>query len=106
MCAHLQAAPRSLEFKGNVEEPSLSISPADRLLVGRLSAVDLLLLVYNRLCVFLFRLYYFYNHWTMQAATYFFICIDLSLALFEEPALFPLPFLVSIRNKTANWTLP
>ncbi|KAB1256904.1 Two pore calcium channel protein 1 [Camelus dromedarius] len=41
------------------------------------------------------RLYYFYNHWAMQAATYFFICVDLSLALFEEPALFPLPFLVT-----------
>uniref|UniRef100_A0A8C8ZZD6 Ion transport domain-containing protein n=1 Tax=Prolemur simus TaxID=1328070 RepID=A0A8C8ZZD6_PROSS len=41
------------------------------------------------------RLYYFYNHWTMQAATYFFICVDLSLALFEEPALFPLPFLAT-----------
>uniref|UniRef100_A0A671G203 Ion transport domain-containing protein n=1 Tax=Rhinolophus ferrumequinum TaxID=59479 RepID=A0A671G203_RHIFE len=41
------------------------------------------------------RLYYFYNHWTMQGATYFFICVDLSLALFEEPALFPLPFLVT-----------
>ncbi|XP_060043257.1 two pore calcium channel protein 1-like isoform X2 [Erinaceus europaeus] len=42
------------------------------------------------------RLYYFYNHWTMQAITYFFICIDLSLALFEEPALFPLPFLLTL----------
>ncbi|XP_012497443.1 PREDICTED: two pore calcium channel protein 1-like [Propithecus coquereli] len=41
------------------------------------------------------RLYYFYNHWTMQAATYFFICVDLSLALFEEPALFPLPLLAT-----------
>ncbi|KAF0876548.1 TPC1 protein, partial [Crocuta crocuta] len=41
------------------------------------------------------RLYYFYNHWTMQVAIYFFICIDLSLALFEEPALFPLPFLAT-----------
>ncbi|XP_042551488.1 two pore calcium channel protein 1-like [Dipodomys spectabilis] len=41
------------------------------------------------------RLYYFYNHWTMRAATYFFICVDLSLALFEEPALFPLPFLAT-----------
>ncbi|XP_045834592.1 two pore calcium channel protein 1-like isoform X2 [Meles meles] len=41
------------------------------------------------------RLYYFYNHWTMQAAIYFFICVDLSLALFEEPALFPLPFLAT-----------
>ncbi|XP_045406591.1 two pore calcium channel protein 1-like [Lemur catta] len=44
------------------------------------------------------RLYYFYNHWTMQVATYFFICVDLSLALFEEPALFPLPFLNEIRK--------
>ncbi|KAM5253138.1 two pore channel protein 2-like isoform 5-T5 [Hipposideros larvatus] len=41
------------------------------------------------------RLYYFYNHWTMRGATYFFICVNLSLALFEEPALFPLPFLVT-----------
>ncbi|XP_069351117.1 two pore calcium channel protein 1-like [Eulemur rufifrons] len=41
------------------------------------------------------RLYYFYNHWTMQAATYFFICVDLSLAMFEEPALFPLPFVAT-----------
>ncbi|XP_058134065.1 two pore channel protein 2-like [Dasypus novemcinctus] len=37
------------------------------------------------------RLYYFYNHWAMRAATYFFIFLDLSLALFEEPALLPLP---------------
>ncbi|XP_036780023.2 two pore calcium channel protein 1-like isoform X2 [Manis pentadactyla] len=41
------------------------------------------------------RLYYFYNHWTMRVATYFFICVDLSLALFEEPALFPVPFLTT-----------
>ncbi|XP_045302873.1 two pore calcium channel protein 1-like isoform X1 [Leopardus geoffroyi] len=41
------------------------------------------------------RLYYFYNHWTMQVAIYFFICVDLSLALFEEPALLPLPFLAT-----------
>uniref|UniRef100_A0A2K5QJ75 Ion transport domain-containing protein n=1 Tax=Cebus imitator TaxID=2715852 RepID=A0A2K5QJ75_CEBIM len=41
------------------------------------------------------RLYYFYNHWTTQVATYFFICVDLALALFEEPALFPLPFLAT-----------
>ncbi|XP_044935086.1 two pore calcium channel protein 1 isoform X2 [Mustela putorius furo] len=31
----------------------------------------------------------------MQVAIYFFICVDLSLALFEEPALFPLPFLAT-----------
>ncbi|KAM5227801.1 two pore channel protein 2-like [Ctenodactylus gundi] len=41
------------------------------------------------------RLYYFYNHWTMRVATYFFICVNLSLALFEEPALFPLPFVAT-----------
>ncbi|XP_062933886.1 two pore channel protein 2-like [Cynocephalus volans] len=41
------------------------------------------------------RLYYFYNHWLMRGATYFFICVDLSLALFEEPAVFPLPFLAT-----------
>uniref|UniRef100_A0ACB8G9F8 Uncharacterized protein n=1 Tax=Sphaerodactylus townsendi TaxID=933632 RepID=A0ACB8G9F8_9SAUR len=41
------------------------------------------------------RLYYLYNHWAMQAATYFFIFVDLSLALFEEPAAYPLPFLVT-----------
>ncbi|XP_037383734.1 uncharacterized protein LOC119259205 [Talpa occidentalis] len=31
----------------------------------------------------------------MRATTYFFICVNLSLALFEEPALFPLPFLAT-----------
>uniref|UniRef100_H9GVC9 Ion transport domain-containing protein n=1 Tax=Anolis carolinensis TaxID=28377 RepID=H9GVC9_ANOCA len=39
------------------------------------------------------RLYYLYNHWSMQAATYFFIFVDLALALFEEPAVYLLPFL-------------
>ncbi|XP_018120624.1 two pore calcium channel protein 1 isoform X1 [Xenopus laevis] len=41
------------------------------------------------------RLYYFYNHWLMQVATYFFITVDLLLAVFEEPAVFPLPFLAT-----------
>ncbi|KAM9562192.1 two pore channel protein 2-like [Guaruba guarouba] len=41
------------------------------------------------------RLYYLYNHWIMRAATYFFIFLNLSLALFEEPAVYPLPFLVT-----------
>uniref|UniRef100_A0A452R3L2 Ion transport domain-containing protein n=1 Tax=Ursus americanus TaxID=9643 RepID=A0A452R3L2_URSAM len=50
----------------------------------------------NTFILFVFRLYYFYNHWTMQVAIYFFICVDLSLALFEEPALFPLPFLLTL----------
>ncbi|XP_059973175.1 two pore calcium channel protein 1-like isoform X2 [Mesoplodon densirostris] len=42
------------------------------------------------------RLYHFYNHWTTRAVTYFFIWVDLALALFEEPALFPLPFLLTL----------
>ncbi|XP_072490786.1 two pore channel protein 2-like [Notamacropus eugenii] len=41
------------------------------------------------------RFYYLYNHWAMQVATYFFIFLDLSLALFEEPAVYPLPFLAT-----------
>ncbi|ETE60402.1 Two pore calcium channel protein 1, partial [Ophiophagus hannah] len=41
------------------------------------------------------RLYYLYNHWAMQAGTYFFIFVVLALALFEEPAVYPLPFLVN-----------
>ncbi|KAM8945491.1 two pore channel protein 2-like [Pelodytes ibericus] len=41
------------------------------------------------------RLYYFYNHWAMQVVTYFCILANLSLALFEEPAVYPLPFLVT-----------
>ncbi|KAM4803529.1 uncharacterized protein ACH125_000038 [Urocitellus parryii] len=46
------------------------------------------------------RLYYFYNHWAMRMATDFFICVDLSLALFEEPVLFLLPFLKLDLNDT------
>lgn len=41
----------------------------------------------------------------MRFATYFFICVDLSLALFEEPALFPVPFLVRIKDGLADQTL-
>uniref|UniRef100_A0A8C6YHD3 Two pore calcium channel protein 1-like n=1 Tax=Nothoprocta perdicaria TaxID=30464 RepID=A0A8C6YHD3_NOTPE len=41
------------------------------------------------------RLYYLYNHWVMQATTYFFIFLNLSLVLFEEPAVYPLPFLAT-----------
>uniref|UniRef100_A0A8C6IZ82 Ion transport domain-containing protein n=1 Tax=Melopsittacus undulatus TaxID=13146 RepID=A0A8C6IZ82_MELUD len=41
------------------------------------------------------RLYYLYNHWMMRTATYFFIFLNLSLALFEEPAVYPLPFVVT-----------
>ncbi|KAF7473651.1 Hypothetical predicted protein [Marmota monax] len=42
------------------------------------------------------RLYYFYNHWAMRMAMYFFISVNLSLALFEEPVLFLLPFLLTL----------
>uniref|UniRef100_A0A8D2LEY6 Ion transport domain-containing protein n=1 Tax=Varanus komodoensis TaxID=61221 RepID=A0A8D2LEY6_VARKO len=41
------------------------------------------------------RLYYLYNHWAMQASLYLFIFVDLALAVFEEPAVYPLPFLVT-----------
>ncbi|XP_041273127.1 mitotic checkpoint serine/threonine-protein kinase BUB1 [Onychostruthus taczanowskii] len=41
------------------------------------------------------RLYHLYNHWVMRTATYFFIFLNLSLALFEEPAVYPLPFLAT-----------
>lgn len=41
------------------------------------------------------RLYYFYNHWVMQVATYICITVDLALAIFEEPAVYPLPFLAT-----------
>uniref|UniRef100_A0A671VP15 Two pore segment channel 3 n=1 Tax=Sparus aurata TaxID=8175 RepID=A0A671VP15_SPAAU len=37
------------------------------------------------------RLYLRYNHWLPQVLLYVFILVDLSLALFEEPAVFALP---------------
>ncbi|XP_044045272.1 two pore segment channel 3 isoform X2 [Siniperca chuatsi] len=37
------------------------------------------------------RLYLRYNHWLSQVLLYFFILVDLSLAIFEEPAVLPLP---------------
>ncbi|XP_071361061.1 two pore segment channel 3 isoform X2 [Trachinotus anak] len=37
------------------------------------------------------RLYLLYNHWFPKVLLYFFILVDLSLAIFEEPAVFPLP---------------
>lgn len=42
-------------------------------------------------CVCLFRLYLLYNHRLPQVLLYIFIILDLSLALFEEPAVIPLP---------------
>ncbi|XP_077059789.1 two pore calcium channel protein 1-like [Siphateles boraxobius] len=37
------------------------------------------------------RLYLLYNHWFMQTLVYVFIIINLSLALFEDPAVVPIP---------------
>ncbi|CAG5947409.1 unnamed protein product [Menidia menidia] len=37
------------------------------------------------------RLYILYNHWSLKVAVYFFILVNLCLAIFEEPAVFPLP---------------
>lgn len=37
------------------------------------------------------RLYLRYNHWLSQVLVYGFILVDLCLALFEDPALVPLP---------------
>ncbi|XP_076869944.1 two pore segment channel 3 isoform X2 [Brachyhypopomus gauderio] len=41
------------------------------------------------------RLYLIYNHWTLHLLVYVFILVDLALALFEEPAVIPLPVLVT-----------
>ncbi|XP_014844575.1 PREDICTED: two pore calcium channel protein 1-like [Poecilia mexicana] len=37
------------------------------------------------------RLYLLYNHWALKVLLYFFILVNLSLAIFEEPALVSLP---------------
>uniref|UniRef100_A0A671NRX9 Two pore calcium channel protein 1-like n=1 Tax=Sinocyclocheilus anshuiensis TaxID=1608454 RepID=A0A671NRX9_9TELE len=37
------------------------------------------------------RLYLLYNHWFMQTLVYTFIIVNLALALFEDPAVVPLP---------------
>ncbi|XP_026158772.1 two pore segment channel 3 isoform X2 [Mastacembelus armatus] len=36
-------------------------------------------------------LYLLYNHWLPRVLVYFFILVDMSLAVFEEPAVLPLP---------------
>uniref|UniRef100_A0AAY4AJB8 Ion transport domain-containing protein n=1 Tax=Denticeps clupeoides TaxID=299321 RepID=A0AAY4AJB8_9TELE len=36
-------------------------------------------------------LYLLYNHWAMQMIVYVFIFVDLALALFEDPAVIPMP---------------
>ncbi|XP_030591488.1 two pore segment channel 3 isoform X2 [Archocentrus centrarchus] len=37
------------------------------------------------------RLYILYNHWALKVLLYFFILVSLCLAIFEEPAVWPLP---------------
>lgn len=65
--------------------------------------VLLLLSSAERVC--LLRLYLLYNHWLPQVLLYVFIILDLSLALFEEPAVLPLPVWVRaprVANAVAN----
>ncbi|KAJ8366124.1 hypothetical protein SKAU_G00149550 [Synaphobranchus kaupii] len=42
------------------------------------------------------RLYMLYNHWGLLALVYLLIIVNLALALFEDPALFPLPLWVTL----------
>lgn len=49
------------------------------------------LLVWSAGACVSFRLYLLYNHWLPQLLLYIFIILDLSLAIFEEPAVVPLP---------------
>lgn len=42
------------------------------------------------------RLYILYNHWALKVALYFFILVNLGLALFEDPAVVPLPIWATI----------
>uniref|UniRef100_A0A9J7YJ90 Two pore segment channel 3 n=2 Tax=Cyprinus carpio TaxID=7962 RepID=A0A9J7YJ90_CYPCA len=48
-------------------------------------------IVYYKICKIFHRLYLLYNHWFMQMLVYVFIIINLALALFEDPAVVPLP---------------
>ncbi|KAI5618662.1 two pore channel 3, partial [Silurus asotus] len=41
------------------------------------------------------RLYLLYNHWLLRVCVYIFIMMDLALAIFEEPALIPLPLWIT-----------
>nr|XP_055039515.1 two pore segment channel 3 [Misgurnus anguillicaudatus] len=41
------------------------------------------------------RLYLLYNHWIMQTLVYVFIITNLALALFEDPAVWPVPIWVT-----------
>uniref|UniRef100_A0A3Q2D4U8 Two pore segment channel 3 n=1 Tax=Cyprinodon variegatus TaxID=28743 RepID=A0A3Q2D4U8_CYPVA len=42
------------------------------------------------------RLYLLYNHWILKVLLFFFILVTLSLAIFEEPAVFSLPTWVTM----------
>lgn len=50
------------------------------------------------LLLFFHRLYLLYNHWGFQILVYAFILVDLALAIFEDPAVVPLPIWVDIHN--------
>jgi len=52
--------------------------------------------VYYKICKIFHRLYLLYNHWFMQTLVYVFIIINLALALFEDPAVVPIPIWVCI----------
>ncbi|XP_078068430.1 two pore segment channel 3 [Mustelus asterias] len=41
------------------------------------------------------RFYKLYNHWSTQGITYFFVLVDLLLALFEDPAVYLLPIWIT-----------
>uniref|UniRef100_A0A8C2W706 Two pore segment channel 3 n=1 Tax=Cyclopterus lumpus TaxID=8103 RepID=A0A8C2W706_CYCLU len=46
------------------------------------------------------KLYIRYNHWIPKVILFFFILVDLSLAIFEKPAVFPVPTLTSTIETT------
>lgn len=50
-----------------------------------------------QLCVWIFRLYMLYNHWALKVLLYFFMLVNLSLAIFEDPAVYPLPIWVRLQ---------
>ncbi|KAM9063074.1 two pore channel protein 2-like [Sarcophilus harrisii] len=90
-------APLSEEGSSVRISPELELPTEEDLLLAAAYVYDA---QYNRNIPFetspqAIRFYYLYNHWSMQIATYFFIFLDLSLALFEEPAVYPLPFLAT-----------
>uniref|UniRef100_A0A673LIT5 Two pore calcium channel protein 1-like n=1 Tax=Sinocyclocheilus rhinocerous TaxID=307959 RepID=A0A673LIT5_9TELE len=49
------------------------------------------MIMHYKICKIFHRLYLLYNHWFMQTLVYAFIIVNLALALFEDPAVVPLP---------------